>query len=194
MTARRRERGGAAVEAALIVPLFVLLSIGLAEYGMVWSSANAVADALGGASLQVARNLESRAADERALQTIAGTLGSLDEVSWVLIYRTSAADGGPSASCLAVARSLTAGSSGVSGACNAYHGEVLGRLDSLGFSGPTCDGDADRWFCPSTRSSVVGQGERIGVALGMRHRWMFGMFPGGGQSWEDRAVSVPQIP
>ncbi len=52
-----------------------------------------------------------------------------------------------------------------------------------------CSGEVDRWLCPSERRALLGNSDRIGVALKYEHEWLTGMLPGGGLTFNDKATS-----
>jgi hypothetical protein len=182
----------ALVEAALILPILVLLFAGMVEYGMAWRTSNSVADRVGSASLALSRDYGNRTADLRVLEQIRASDTDLADVRWVIVYRTSEADGEPPAACRWVAAwSTYIGPWGIDGLCNAYPGASVATLDADDFTAPDCTGDPDVAFCPSGRDDDLAAGDRLGVAVRVRHSWLTGMIPGSGPTISDHAVAEP---
>jgi Flp pilus assembly protein TadG len=191
--ATERDRGAILLEAALIMPLLVVLFLGIIEYGMAFRRANTVSSALGTSSQEVAREIGQRTTDYLALEQVRDTFSAsylTTNVRWVMVYRTSATDGAPPEACMTAAASLTSGSTGVLNTCNIYSGAAISTYTAADFDHPDCSGEPDAYFCPAGRGTVVGDTERVGVAIRFFHPFISGLF-GRGLTITDRAVAVP---
>jgi hypothetical protein len=189
---RTGDRGAALVEAALILPILILLFSGMVEYGMAWRTSNSVADRVGNAALGLSRGYENRNADLQVLEQVRSVEGDLDQVRWVIVYRTTHADGRPPLACRwAAAWSTYIGPWGIDGNCNVYPGSSMAGLDASDFTDPDCVGDPDEAFCPSTRDAALQAGDRLGVEIRLKHSWLSGMLPGSGLTIADHAVAEP---
>lgn len=184
-------RGAVAVEAALVLPILALLLFGLVELGLAWRSSNRLATSTHVASLSLSRDVEDRHADYDALSLVASSVGgSLDNVTAVVIYRTSDIDGQVPGPCAAIADTIVTDSSGVPGVCNVYAGAFLATLTPTAFTATNCIDEPDAAFCPTTRRSMFGPGDRIGVEVRLRHDWVTSYFPAGAGDMADRGVAA----
>lgn len=191
---RARERGAVVAEAALVLPLLMLLLFGIVEYGVAWHRSNTVASGLGTAASHSARAVGQRLSDYQALQQVRGLFSTAEltgQVRWVMVYRATAADGEPSATCLSVAEGLQGGSTGVANQCNVFSGTAVAGYTPSSFDAVDCTGEPDRWFCPSGRRLALGPTDRLGVAIRYRQPWLTGIFPGDGLTVTDHAVVAP---
>ena len=117
------QRGAAAVELALLLPLLALLLFGAIEYGFSWRSAGRVESAVGSAARVGAQTAEDVRSDWAMLQAVRGSLGNdAANVERVVIYNATSLDGLPAEACLTdTARS----EGGVVGICNVYDADDL---------------------------------------------------------------------
>ena len=192
---RARDRGAIVVEAALLMPLLILMFMGIVEYGIVYQQANSASTGVGAAAQAIAREPDERLADFHALQQIRTVFTAAEltaNVKWVMVYKTSDSAGAPPAACVTAATALTSGSTGVSGQCNIYAGPTIASYTTASFQSATCAAEPDSFFCPTNRSSVVGTAH-MGVAIRFRQPWRTGILPGGGVTITDRSVIVPDF-
>lgn len=189
---RPRSRGAALVEAAILMPMLVLLFGGIVEYGMAWRASARLATVTRAGALEASRDPDRRLADLEVMQRMRSGLGgsAFDSIEHLVVYRVAGTDAGVPPSCLAVAATLQAGAGGVQDLCNVYSGSFVAGATSESFASSTCGGDPDRWLCPSSRRSVFGPADRLGVAVIVRHRWVTGLLPGGGITLDDRGVAM----
>jgi hypothetical protein len=153
-----RDRGAALIEAAIVLPLVLLLAMAVLEFGFAWRDANQVERSLQNAGRVVSNLGRSRYADYEALRTINSQLQGMAgaEVERVVIWEASSSDGEPPSSCLTMAISA-GGPNGNSGQrCNVYSAQQLATESLAGFPGTTdCGGGWDNFFCPPTRRDTV---------------------------------------
>jgi hypothetical protein len=172
------------------MPILALILFGLAEIGMAWRSASAVATTAHAASLSLSRDADTRGADFSALQRVRAELSSSAEILSVIIYRTDGTTGRPPGACTVIASGLTSGTSGVDGLCNVYSGSYVASMSIADHDDPTCAGDADRYLCPTARRRDFAPADRIGIEISVRHGWITGFLPGGGRTIADRGVAA----
>jgi Flp pilus assembly pilin Flp len=165
-TARRdRQRGAAAVEFAILLPLLVGLLAGITDFGVALNTARNTTSSLRAAARQGAAVGTARGADYTVLLALAAaTSRSEGEVARVVVYRATA-DGTPPEDCFA---------GSVAGLCNSYDGSVLQSLSQADFDAPNCVGDLDAAWCPTTRKSAIDAGDRLGVAVLVQRSPMLG--------------------
>ncbi len=153
---RRRERGAAAVEAAIITPMFILLLVGIIEFGMFFkdylSTASAVRAGVRTASAEPRMSTYAQdAADSVAKEGTAITRGDIQEL-WV--YKANTADKFP-----------TGGSSFSN--CTTC---VKFRWTGTAFA-PTYT----NWNAITQRACAAGPIDRVGVYMKVNHRAFTGL-------------------
>lgn len=170
-----RERGSTLVEFALVLPFLALMASGVIEFGL------AIQDRM---TVQAAARTGVRVgsaagatvdADKNVLLGVGAALGNvgLDNVEWVLVYKSFTADGAVPASCANPPQAASA-------ACNLYTGAqlsqiVAGTAPSTWFG---CGGTAlDRFWCPTARQTIQANGtDFLGVWVQAKHPMMTGFF------------------
>lgn len=151
---RRRERGVASVELAILMPILAMLVFGAIDAGEAWSRSTSASGALRSAGVRAFDSGEGRDHDQKTLRALLAELNNRDieNVTKVVIYDAEGLTG-PPANCLT---DFAASSGGVPGLCNVYDQNeidlILHGNDANGFDHPTCGGgDFDRQWCPTTR-------------------------------------------
>ncbi|MCB0997131.1 MAG: pilus assembly protein, partial [Acidimicrobiales bacterium] len=71
----RRERAGAALETAILVPLLLLMALGGAEMGFAWHAASRLESAVASGARVAAQAGDDPQADWEVLQAMRGALG-----------------------------------------------------------------------------------------------------------------------
>ncbi|MGE0730838.1 MAG: TadE/TadG family type IV pilus assembly protein, partial [Acidimicrobiia bacterium] len=145
------EHGAVAVEAALIIPLMVMMFAGVIEYGTMFRHGLAVSNAARQGARTAAQVGTTADADYRIVQSTLGSRGSLStaQIEAILIYKADAANGDVPPACITA---MNDGAAGVAGTCNVYY-------KSAGFLGT----DPMPWT-PSSRLNDLYTGrEFIGV-------------------------------
>jgi len=126
--ARRNERGAAAVEFALILPIVAALTFGLIDGSLTFFRWTAISQASRAGARTVSEMGTNQLADYRTLQAVAEMLTNVapQDIDRVVIYQaddgrdTTPMDNAPPAGCLT-------GSGGVADACNVYTAADLGQ-------------------------------------------------------------------
>lgn len=170
-----RERGSTLVEFVMVLPLIAIMAFGVLEFGLAFQDRMTVqSGARTGVRVASAAGT-SVDADKNLLLGLGTALRSvgLGNVDWVLVYKSTTADGAVPTTCLDPPRAATA-------ACNFYTGAqlsqvVAGTAPSTWFG---CGLTAlDRFWCPTARQTIQANGtDYIGVRVRARHPLTTGFF------------------
>lgn len=160
---RHRDRGASVVEAALVVPLVLLLLGGVVDVGFAMVKANDAAAAVRVAAQAGAREGAASDADWAIVEAIANSADNAElVVDTVVVYAVGPGDPGtPPAQCLtATART----DRGVHGVCNVYTGALLdqvvdGTLSRDEFRTGACHGGLSQTAAPPDPDDANRDGE-----------------------------------
>lgn len=192
----RRERGAVLVEAALAIPILLLVILGALEAGVAWEAKSSTTNALRSGVLRAATLADDPDTDLRVLQSIIGEIGAgdVDQLQYVVIYDVNA-PASAITNCIADAGALSGGSGGEAGNCVTYGRAALQRLATTtdaamwadtfldrgsyldpATGAPGCDPMAiDAQFCAARR---IDAGDiEIGVTFAYDHDWLTGILP-----------------
>ena len=172
----RGEDGAALVELAICCTLLIVIAFGIVEFGNAWNRKLEVETAAR-AGARVGSGLgNDRTADKGLLQATASVLGDfgLQNVNYVVIYKSTTADGKRQGTC---GNSPPVSSPGL---CNVYTGAQLQNLNSLDFSS-SCTGNSgsavDKNWCPTGRQNVQSAGaDYLGVYVQANYVTVTGLF------------------
>ncbi len=194
---RANERGAVLVEAALAVPLLIVLIIGAIEAGMAWEAKSSSTSGVRTGLLRAASLGDKPETDLRILQSIVGEIGAdrVGDIEWVVVF-----DGTDPDHDTTVANCAAAG--GISSTCNTYTSAQLADVVSAtitiddfdngangGAGTYTCDATKlDSNWCAASRL-VSGAAVDVGVAVRLKHDWFTGILPGDGVEFTEFAVS-----
>lgn len=203
----RHERGAVLVEAAIAIPILLLLILGSVEAGTAWNAKSSTTSGLRSGLLRAATLGDEPETDLRVLQSIVGEVGAdnVNRLEWVMIYDASANGGNQQATISACQ------GNGTPGECVFYPTAVLetisttdnsfafhqanfdqgsGVLNAAPFY--TCSTGLDSQWCAASRP-FQADGSRadvqIGVALRYQHEWFTGIFPGNAPVFNESGVS-----
>lgn len=175
------------MEFAFLLPFLALMAFGVVEFGLAWQDRLTVQTGTR-AGARVGSAAGDRADADKSLLLGLGSAISdvgLDNVDWVLVYKSTSTDGAvPSACTVPTPHS-------VSGACNAYSGSQLRQI--VAGTAPAswfgCGGGSlDLLWCPTNRQTVHAVGtDYLGVWVSARHPMLTGFF-GSVITITDRAV------
>jgi hypothetical protein len=188
-----KEKGAAAVEGAIIFPLFVLLIVGIMESGLFMKHRSEVRQSVASASRAGSVIAFDPDADYQILQELRRSLKEeVSKVEYVIVYKPANATIGndkPSADCIAAAEAALAG---VANKCNVYRGSdiLTANVASFGYSISDPLRTADQsWPAMSRNASYSIGRDLIGVAVKVKHESVTGMLPDS----EDLFSSVQRI-
>ncbi len=186
MARKRRadDRGVAMIEAAIVLPLLVVLAFGVLEFGNAWRQANVVERASHNAGRTAGNVANGRYADYETLRSISSQIGGLNDTALekVIVYRATDADGSVPAGCLTIAPA--AGGAGDSNLdCNVYSPAQVATGSLTGFgsdsNGDCSGGSWDRFWCPTGRERDFNPlPDRVGVYVRLQYQPITGVFPG----------------
>lgn len=184
------ERGGALLELAISIPIFVVLIALIFDVGLGFSAARDSSSAARSAARVAALAGEERLADFRAIDAVrAEYTTSDDQIAWIAIYRSPPGGTGE------VPTPCRPGGIGAGGLCNVYDSVQIANLTAADFHRDDCAGNPDENWCPTTRRE--DDGDYLGVGVWTVHNPTVGLVigrNGGGESQmntidlEDRAV------
>lgn len=175
MTRADGERGSVLVEFAFVLPFLALMAFGIMEFGLALQDRMAVQTAARTGVRVGSAAGKAADADKSLLLGVGSVLTDvkLANVSSVLVYKSSTADGAVPAECTNPTRSA-------SGVCNVYTGAQLQQL--VAGTAPSswfgCGGGSlDVSWCPTTRQTVQAIGtDYIGVSIRVNHPMLTGFF------------------
>ena len=170
------ERGAALVELAICATLLIAIAFGIVEFGSAWNGKLEVETAARSGA-RVGSSLGSdRGADYGLLQATASVLNSigLDNVNYVVVYKSTTADGRRPGTC---ASNPPVAATGL---CNVYTGAQLASLNASSFT-EACTGNAgnalDHYWCPTGRQTVQSEGaDYLGVFVQASYVTITGVF------------------
>lgn len=201
-----RERGAVLVEAAIAVPLLLMLIFGAIEAGMAWEAKSSSTSGLRTGLLRAASLADRPETDLRILQSVVGEVGgeNVGNLNYVVIFDASGPD--PAATVASCAAAAAGG--GISGTCNTYTtadlAEVVAGNWTAGPGGDFDDGSngsPGSYACDTTKvdanwcapSRIVSGPAEVGVAISYDHAWFTGVLPGDGVTFTDYAVSTTLV-
>ncbi len=161
---RRRldQRGAALVEAAIVMPLLLMLIFGMIEFGFLFKDSLTVANAARAGARVGSSAGNDPLADYNILKSVQGASG-LTNVKKIVVFKASGPTGTIPAQCM---------TGPVAGVCNYYVGADL-SIDQVTFlsAGYTKD---DSWPAASRVTSLAAPGgpDYIGVWLEVHHTSM----------------------
>ncbi|MDZ7674705.1 MAG: TadE/TadG family type IV pilus assembly protein [Acidimicrobiales bacterium] len=179
MSRRRDSRGIALIEAALVVPLLVLLAFGAIEAGFAYRDGNTLARATQAAARVDARVADGRLADYEALRTLDSALAAIDasSITKVIIFDATATGGDVPASCKTLTPS-DAGPIGQPGSCNVYSATQVRTDDPSKFSGGCGGMKWDANWCPTNRIRTGDDPDRVGMFVELSYDKAVKVLPG----------------
>jgi TadE-like protein len=178
---RRFDRAAVLVEAAVIMPLLIMLAMGTMEFGLAWRNRLDVQNSVRSGARTAAALGNDPQADYNILQMLKAGMGSrFASTKRIVIYKAVTTDGALPSVC------QTGGSQ--TGLCNVYT-VAQASLASTSFGCGT--GAIDAAWCPTARvadvNAVAGL-DYVGVYVEVDHQLITGAFGRGKLVITDRAV------
>jgi Flp pilus assembly protein TadG len=173
---RGGERGAALVELSICATLLIVIAFGIVEFGNAWNRKLEVETAARSGARVGSSLGADRTADYGLLTATDSVLNDigLSNVNYVVVYKSTTADGSRPASCK--------GSPPTSqiGLCNVYTGTQLASLNANDFTA-TCTGNTgtalDHYWCPTGRQAVQSLGaDYLGVYVNAKYNTITGVF------------------
>ncbi len=182
LSRRRGDRGASLVDAALASPVFILLLLGVFEFGLAFRDYLTLTSATRAAARSASVEGRNSYADYDVLQAIKSntqTLANSGDLTHIVIFKAT----GPDATLanMGMNACLTTASS----TCNTYTATDLARPQTdfaCGVSSP------DRYWCPTTRKDRLGgPPDFVGVHITILHHNPTGIF-GSTKTFDDETV------
>jgi Flp pilus assembly protein TadG len=177
---QRDERGAAAVETALILPLFVLLIFGIIEVGSMFLNLSAVRNASRDAARQASASASSPTADQEALAAAGKSLSALvGSLEGIIIFKANNINDHVPSNCVTA---LHTGAAVVGpNHCNIYHADQVRNPDITNFGaatvgGPFWDGNWPAQLRNDSLSTTQTP-DLVGVYVELRHAGATGLLP-----------------
>ncbi|MFT7475764.1 MAG: Flp pilus assembly protein TadG [Verrucomicrobiales bacterium] len=205
---RQNQRGAIIVEAALAIPLLLLVILGSVEAGFAWEAKSATTSGVRTGLLRAASIGDKPETDMRIMQSIIGEIGpdNIAGVEYVMIFNAAGANDEATINSCA----LAIGGGGTSDQCVVYNNttlqNVLASADPGAFQLANFDdggndfvngagnddyacaaGALDSNWCAARRT--VGGDAEIGVAVEYNHSWFTGIFPFSPPVFHDHTIS-----
>jgi hypothetical protein len=178
---RSNERGGALLEMAISIPIFIAMMALILDVGLGFGAARNASSATRSAARSAALAGDDRLADFRALDAVRAEFSNTgDQVVQVTIYRSPALGNG------LVPGGCALGGGSIGGLCNVYPGAMLDTLNSTQFQDPLCAGEPDLSWCPTSREA--NDGDYLGVSVWTTHQQTVGIINADDIELEDRSV------
>lgn len=180
-----RERGAALVEAALVTPVFLLLILGIFEFGLLYrdnlTTNNAAHQGVRAASVSGQRP----EADFLVLRSVEHGIAAMgiENLDFVVVFRASGPDATVPTACLTASQTMVVGNPSAP-ACNRYVPAdfYLGLEDASGndLGNFRCSSTSiDKYWCPSDRETSIAAGvEYVGIHIQTTHDYVTGVFGG----------------
>jgi Flp pilus assembly protein TadG len=170
------ERGAALVEMAICATLLIAITFGIIEFGNAWNRKLEVETAARSGARVGSSLASDRTADYGLLTATSSVLNDigLTNVNYVVVYKSTTADGKRQSTCASNPPVAT------SGLCNVYTGAQLASLNASSFTA-TCTGNTgtalDHFWCPTGRQAVQSQGaDYLGVYVQANYVTVTGVF------------------
>lgn len=199
----RRERGAALVEAAIAIPLLLLVIMGSVEFGFAWEAKSASVSGMRSGVLRAAAIGDKPHTDMSILQSVVGEIGAdkTDQIEWVMIFKADA-------SMTEDARIADCQATGTD--CVIYFGGTGSILDQVATTTDAqtvkddnfddglgavvagsyqCDvSKLDKNWCAGKRTDG-DQDTEFGLAVRYQHEWFTGIFPFNPPVFEDATIT-----
>ena len=203
----KHDRGAVLVEAAIAIPMLLLVILGATEAGLGWEAKSSTVSGVRTGVLRASTIGDRPETDIRVLQSIIGEVGAdnVDRIEWIRIFeasgdpdvkfQTCAADPGGFPGCVVYDASFinevvttpdaalfqqTRFDQGIGGSSP---DPTTGR-----FTAYTCaSGAIDENWCASSRT--IGGDTQFGVAISYKHEWFTGIFPFDSPTFQEYVIS-----
>jgi hypothetical protein len=179
---KKQENGATIVEAALILPVFLFLILGIIEVSLYLLDTNAVRNGARQAARVASTSATDAYADYSALRQSKQSLSNMtNSVDAVIVYKAATPSSKVPTECITA---LNAGDDGVDGKCNIYNSTKFKTADKLNFGfdlGSNPDASLwDRRWPPTGRNDSITETSRtdfVGVWVRVQHESMTGLIP-----------------
>lgn len=184
----QNDRGAVLVEAAICIPLLLLIILGAVEAGLAWEAKSSSVSGVRSGVLRAATGGGDADTDLRILQAVVGEVGAdnTDRIEWVMVFDASgdpaqnfqACAAGATTGCVVYDRAFLADVATTTADPTAFQNTHFNTsvVDGNNPGSFTCDtGRKDSSWCAAQRTAT-GDAE-VGVAIRYNHEWISGIFP-----------------
>lgn len=183
------ERGGALLELAISIPIFVVILALIFDVGLGFSAARDSSSAARSAARVAALAGNERLADFRAIDAVRAEYSNTeDTVMWMTIYRSEPGGTGE------VPASCRPGGIGAAGLCNVYDTAAMdpdSGLTIADFDNDDCAGEPDSNWCPTDR--LDDDGDYLGVGVWTAHDPTIGLIIGRNGGDDERPMGTIEL-
>ena len=195
---RKRERGAALVEAAIVTPAFFALIFGILEIGLLFrNSLTTNNGAVQGARAASVRG-QAEDADYLIIRSVEHGLEAMDlqNLEMLVVFRATGPDSVVPTACLTASQTYNP-SNPTAPACNRYTpADFFAEIEDPVTGNPTgnfgCGGSAiDRFWCPDDRETSLSAGtDYIGIYIETNHQFISGFFTDGRALTETKIIRL----
>jgi hypothetical protein len=179
------DRGAILAEAAFVTPVFMVLMIGILEFGGAFRDYLTLNNATTAAARQASISANSADADYQILKAIKSQSKALpsSEILHIVVFHPATPTSSPTSGCIGGTGSsgMTVGSLTYVDACNVYTATSLTWSSASSNFG--CGATAsDRYWCPTNRkfaeTNTQGNGppDYVGIYIQIKHPYITGLF------------------
>ena len=197
----KHDRGAVLVEAALCIPLLIVVIFGAVEAGLAWEAKSATVSGVRTGTLRASSDAENPGVDLRVLQSVIAEVGgdNVSRINSIVIFEVTGDAGSAFAGCIG----------GGTGNCVQYDQTVLSGVAA----GTVTLADFDNGSGTSVTDPITGEitdyqcasgfldsgwcaGERVddgdvqlGVGINYTHQWFTGILPFGPPTFQEYVTS-----
>lgn len=206
----KHERGAVLVEAAICIPLLLIVILGSVEAGTAWEAKSSTVSGVRTGVLRASTIGDRPETDMRIIQSVIGEVGAENTpgLEWIMVFE---AEGDPDAkynTCLGGNDTNPAGGIGCVVYNNAFIDAVANTTDPIAFQDTNFDtgiggtpdpltGENTSYTCDTTKVDAawcaglrtIGGDTQIGVAIRFNHEWTTGIFPFDAPVFQEYVIS-----
>lgn len=206
----KHERGAVLVEAAICIPLLLVVILGAVEAGTAWEAKSSTVSGVRTGVLRASTIGDRPETDMRIIQSVVGEIGAenVAGLDWIMVFEAEGDSEAKYNTCLGGSDVSPAGGTGCVVYNNGFITNVANATDAVTFQETnfdtgiggtfdpitgatltyTCDTTkVDRNWCAGQRT--VGGDTQIGVAIRYNHEWMTGIFPVDAPVFQEYVIS-----
>lgn len=202
----KHDRGAVLVEAAICIPILLLVILGAVEAGLGWEAKSATVSGVRTGVLRASTIGDRPDTDLRILQSVVGEVGAddVDRIEWVMVFEANDDPDQKFNDCLGTTGGPAGATTGGAPGCLVYDNAFLDQIVALpnaaaaltfqdanfdtGVNIDSVDpatGNTTAYTCDTAKRDAdwcaaertVGGDTQIGVAVRYNHAWFTGIFP-----------------
>ena len=206
----KHERGAVLVEAAICIPLLLLVILGSVEAGTAWEAKSSTVSGVRTGVLRASTIGDRPETDLRIIQSVLGEIGAenVDGLDWIMVFDAEGDSDAAYNTCLGGNDVNPAGGLGCVVYNNAFVDSVVSMTDAVTFQATNFDtgiggtpdpltGRNTSYTCDTTKFDAnwcaglrtIGGDTQIGVAIRYNHEWTTGIFPFDAPVFQEYVIS-----